>query len=74
MDYRTRITADPNVMLGKPIIRNTRITVELVLKKLSEGMTVEDILEGYPHLEREDILAALSYSADVIAKEEMIAS
>ncbi|HBR18055.1 MAG: antitoxin [Deltaproteobacteria bacterium RIFCSPLOWO2_12_FULL_43_16] len=61
-------------MLGKPIIKDTRITVELILKKLSEGLTVEDIIEAYPHLTKEDILAALSYSADVISQEELIAS
>ena len=73
MDYRERIKADPNVMLGKPTIRGTRITVELILRKLSEGAAVEDILEGYPHLKRQDILAALSYGADVVSHEEVIA-
>lgn len=72
--YKDRIIADPNIMLGKPVIKNTRITVEIILKKLSEGMTVEELLEAYPHLIREDILAALSYSADVISQEELIAS
>jgi uncharacterized protein (DUF433 family) len=74
MDYRKRITINPDIMLGKPIIKGTRITVELILKKLSEGMTLDDMLEAYPHLKREDILAALSYSADVISKEELIAT
>jgi uncharacterized protein (DUF433 family) len=72
MNYKNRITADPNIMLGKPIIKGTRITVEIVLKKLAEGLYVEDLLEVYPHLKKEDILAALSYSADVISTEEMI--
>lgn len=72
MDYRERITTDPAIMLGKPIIKGTRITVELVLRKLSDGMTMEALLEGYPHLTKEDVLAALSYSVDVIAKEEML--
>lgn len=72
MDYHNRITADPNVMLGKPIIKGTRITVELVLRKLSEGMTVDALLEAYPNLAKDDVLAALSYSVDVIATEEML--
>ncbi len=72
--YRERIITDPDVMLGKPIIKGTRITVELILKKLSEGSTVEELLKAYPHLTKEDILAALSYSADVISQEELIAS
>ncbi|PIQ93214.1 MAG: antitoxin [Nitrospirae bacterium CG_4_10_14_0_8_um_filter_41_23] len=71
--YRERIIVDPDIMLGRPVIKGTRITVDLILKKLSEGMTTEDLLEAYPHLTREDILAALSYSADVISQEEMIA-
>lgn len=71
---KERVTADPNIMLGKPIIKGTRITVELILRKLSEGMSVEGLLEAYPSLTREDVLAALSYSADVISEEAIIAS
>lgn len=74
MIYKGRIITDPAIMLGKPIIKGTRITVEHVLRKLSEGMTVEELLEVYPHLTKEDILAALSYSADVIEREELIAT
>jgi uncharacterized protein (DUF433 family) len=74
MDYKEKITTNPNVMLGKPVIKGTRITVELILKKLSEGMTIDELLEAYPHLKKEDVLAALSYSADVISKEELIAT
>ncbi len=73
MNYNERITVNPNIMLGKPIIKGTRITVELILKKLSEGMKPEEIIEAYPILKLEDIFAALSYSADVISKEELIA-
>lgn len=73
-NYRERIVADPDIMLGKPIIKGTRITVELILKKLSEGMTFENLLKAYPHLTKDDIFAALSYSADVVSQEELIAS
>ena len=73
MTYTDRIVSDPKIMLGKPVIKGTRITVELILKKLSEGMTIEELLEAYPHLTKEDILAVLSYSADVISREEIIA-
>jgi len=72
MDYKERIASDPDIMLGKPVIRGTRITVELILRKLSEGMAKEELLEAYPHLTKEDIFAALSYSADVISQEELI--
>ncbi len=74
MDYKERITASASVMLGKPVIKGTRITVEPLLGKLSEGATTQGLLEVYPHLTKEDILAALSYSADVISREELIES
>lgn len=74
MDYKKKITANPDVMLGKPVIKGTRITVELILKKLSDGASIDELLESYPSLKKEDILAAISYSADVISKEELIAS
>ena len=59
-----RITADPAVMLGKPCIKGTRITVELILRWLSEGRTFAELLEAYPHLSEDDIKAALAYAAD----------
>jgi len=74
VDYKEKIMASASVMLGKPVIKGTRITVELLLGKLSEGVTIQELLEAYPHLTREDILAALSYSADVISREELIES
>ena len=74
MNYLDRIYVDPNIKLGKPVIRNTRITVELILRKLGEGMTFDDILEAYPNLKKEDIIAAIKYSADVIGREEMLVS
>ena len=49
MNYKERITADPQVMLGKPIIKGTRITVELILRKLSQKIWIEDLLKSYPH-------------------------
>ncbi len=73
MEYMKRIVSDPDIKLGKPIIKGTRITVELILRKISEGMTIEELLGAYPRLTREGILAAGSYSADVIASEELLA-
>ena len=66
MNYKDRIISDPNILRGKPIIEGTRISVELILRKLSEGMTIEELLEVYPNLTKEDILAAFSYSADIL--------
>ena len=70
MKYRERVIADPQIMLGKPIIKGTRITVELILQKLSQKMQIEDLLISYPNLKKEDIYAALAYSADFIGKVE----
>jgi uncharacterized protein (DUF433 family) len=63
------IERNPDVMLGKPIIKGTRITVELLMRKLADGFTVSDILEMYPHLTMEQIRAAFAYAADKIADE-----
>lgn len=62
MALTDRIEINPNVMMGKPVIRGTRIPVELILRKLSEGATEADLLEAYPRLKREDIQAAMRYA------------
>ncbi len=67
-----RIEIDPQVMLGKPVIRGTRVPVELLLRRLSEGATEDDLLAAYPHLEREDIRAALAFAASEIAVTEYL--
>lgn len=67
-----RIEIDPKVMLGKPVIRGTRIPVELILRKLSEGAVEADLLDAYPRLTPADIRAALAYAADTIAHETVI--
>jgi uncharacterized protein (DUF433 family) len=67
-----RIEIDPAVMMGKPVIRGTRITVELILRKLGEGATQGELLEDYPHLKPEDIRAALAYGAASVAHEEVV--
>jgi uncharacterized protein (DUF433 family) len=66
-----RVDMDPRVMLGKPVIRGTRITVELILRKLSEGATESDLIDAYPGLSIEDIHAAEAYAAAVIAQDEV---
>ena len=72
MTITDRIEINPKVMMGKPVIRGTRITVELILRKLSEGATLTDLLEAYPRLVREDIQAAIGYAADTLAHEETV--
>lgn len=60
------IQTDPSVMMGKPVIAGTRITVELILEKLAAGETVEQILEAHPRLTRESVSAALAYAAQAL--------
>jgi uncharacterized protein (DUF433 family) len=67
-----RIEINPAVMLGKPVIRGTRIPVELILRKLGEGATEADLLDAYPRLTCEDIHAALAYAADSLAQETIL--
>ncbi len=66
MQLSERVEINPKVMLGKPVIRGTRIPVELILRKLSEGAREEDLLDAYPKLTREDIRAALAYAAKLV--------
>ncbi|MCS7036266.1 MAG: DUF433 domain-containing protein [Saprospiraceae bacterium] len=68
-DWRTHIESTPNVLYGKPVIKNTRVPVDLLLEKLSEGETIEDLLKAYPKLKREDVLAALAYAAEMVKSE-----
>ncbi len=63
------IISDPHVMLGKPVIAGTRLTVELILEKLGAGQTIEELLEDHPRLTREGVLAALSFAADVLRND-----
>jgi len=67
-----RIEVNPDVMLGKPVIRDTRIPVELIVRKLGEGATEADLLDAYPRLTQEDIRAALAYAADSLAHETIV--
>ena len=59
-------------MLGKPVIRGTRISVELILEKLATGRSVDDVLDDYPRLTRQDVLAAIAYARDAVGTEEIL--
>jgi uncharacterized protein (DUF433 family) len=72
MTLADRITMAPDVMQGKPVIRGTRVTVDLILRKLAEGAAENDILDAYPHLTIEDIRAALAYAADTVSHETIL--
>ncbi len=67
----SRIDVNPEIMVGKPIIRGLRITVEHLLNSLAAGISVEDILRDYPELEREDIQAVLLYAAELVHEEQV---
>ena len=66
-----RIAVDPKVMVGKPVIRGTRIPAALILKMLGQGIPVEEILREYPRLEKVDIEAAIAYAARVVEHEDV---
>lgn len=67
-----RIEMNPDIMGGKPVIRGTRVPVEMVLRKLGAGMTVEAIIADHPRLTRDDILGAQAFAADYLADEELV--
>jgi len=68
----SRIIFNEKILSGKPIIKGTRISVEFILELLASGMSIEDITSDYPHLKREDILAAIEYAAKTLRHEEII--
>jgi uncharacterized protein (DUF433 family) len=72
MDWHDRIVVDPKVLTGKPVVRGTRISVELVVDLLAAGWSVAGILESYPHLTEDDIRACLSYASDLLREEQVL--
>lgn len=74
MNWRDRIVSNPAILVGKPVVKGTRISVELILGWLANGWTYEQIFESYPHITREDILAALAFAEEMMREEEYIAS
>jgi uncharacterized protein (DUF433 family) len=68
MPGNNRIVSDPEILGGKPVIEGTRISVELILTRLGEGRSVVDILAEYPHLNRDQVTAAIEYARAVVAR------
>ena len=66
-----RVVVDPEIMAGKPVIKGTRIPVDLIVKLVAKGMTYEEIKKDYPYLTKEDVKAALMYAAEVTGNEEV---
>ncbi len=71
MNWQERITVDPKILVGKPVIKGTRIAVEFLLELLAEGWTHDQIIKNYPRLSADDIQAALHYAAEVLKQERV---
>ena len=73
MDWKDRIEVNPAVLVGKPIIKGTRISVELILDRVADGWTMEDVLTAYPNIKRDDVLAALRFAAEIFREDRFVA-
>ncbi|MCP9761699.1 DUF433 domain-containing protein [Lacihabitans soyangensis] len=69
MNRKSHIESNPNILFGKPVIFKTRISVDLILEKLASGDTIEDILEAYPNISKNDIFACLQFASESIKNE-----
>ena len=73
MEWREYITADPAILVGKPVIKGTRLAVEFILELIAEGWSEADMLRNYPGLTREQILACVAYAKDRLSEERVFA-
>ncbi|MCY7388025.1 MAG: DUF433 domain-containing protein [Burkholderiales bacterium] len=73
MDWKDRITTDPETLSGKPRIKGTRISVEMILDRVADGWSTDDILASYPRVTRQDVLAALSFAAELFKEQSFVA-
>lgn len=71
MEKNLYVEINPQIMMGKPVIKGTRITVEMILESLSAGESVENLLSSYPRLTKDAVLAALSFAADALKGEKI---
>lgn len=71
MDWKGRIVIDPGILVGKPVIRGTRLAVEFVIGLLAQGWAEEDILQNYPGITRQDIQACLAYASEILKVEKV---
>ena len=74
MDWRQYIVVDPDVLVGKPIVKGTRISVELLLDRLADGWNYDDILAAYPHLTREQVQAAVTFASELFKEDRFVAT
>jgi len=73
MNWQTYITVDSGVLVGKPVIKGTRLAVEFILELIAESWTEADMLRNYPGLTREQILACVAYAKDLLSEEKLLA-
>jgi len=69
INWKLKIESNPDVMYGKPVIKNTRIPVDLILEKLAEGEAIDDLLKAYPNLDKDAIFASLAFASEYIKDE-----
>jgi len=69
LNWKLHIASDPKILYGKPVIKNTRVPIDLILEKLANGDSHENLLQAYPNLEKDDIIACLLFAADAIKNE-----
>jgi uncharacterized protein (DUF433 family) len=74
MKWQERITIDPKILVGKPVIKGTRLSVELIMELLSNGWTEQQILENYPGITHEDVLACLAYATEILKSKRVFPS
>jgi uncharacterized protein (DUF433 family) len=74
VNWKDYIVADPDVLVGKPAIKGTRLSVELILDRLADGWTVQDLFASYPHLTPEALQAVFAFAAEMLKEEDFVAA
>lgn len=69
MNYKNRIVQDPNILVGKPVIKGTRIPVDLILKKLAQNISIDEVLKDFPRLTKADVQAAIFYAEELVEEQ-----
>lgn len=69
MNYKNRVVQDPDILVGKPVIKGTRIPVDLILKKLAQNISIDEVLKDFPRLTKEDVQAAIFYAEELVEEQ-----
>jgi uncharacterized protein (DUF433 family) len=73
MNWRDHIVSDPEILVGKPVVKGTRLSVDLILDRLADGWTAEDLFKSYPRLTPEELQAVFAFAAEVLKDEDYVA-